>query len=102
MIDVTNTPRFPGLVSRQEVMDLLESEIGNWADSEPPRHALSVCWGKVRDMGGKEDSIARAKLVAKILTENGQPVTPPDEVDLDDVERERWNVCMEIVKALDQ
>jgi len=44
----------------------------------------------------------RAKIVARILTENGQPVTPPDEAILDDVEWERWQVCIEIVKALDQ
>ena len=42
----------------------------------------------------------RAKLVASILTANGMPVTPPDEADLDDVERERWNVCVEIERAL--
>ena len=43
----------------------------------------------------------RAKLVAWILTENGHPVSSPDEGDLDDVERERWNVCVEIVRRLD-
>ena len=43
---------------------------------------------------------ARAKIVAQILTDNGQPVTPPDEATLDDVEWERWNVCLQIVQAL--
>lgn len=45
--------------------------------------------------------IDRAKLVAKILTDNGQPVSSPDEWSLDDVEMERWSVCLEIVRALD-
>jgi hypothetical protein len=45
-------PRFPGQVSRQEVMDMIEAEIPLWEETEPPRHALSVLWGKVRDMKG--------------------------------------------------
>jgi hypothetical protein len=47
-------------------------------------------------------SKARAKLVALILTENGHPVSSPDDGDLDDVELERWNVCVQIVQALDE
>lgn len=43
----------------------------------------------------------RAKIVAQILTDNGHPVAPPDEATLDDVEWERWNVCLQIVQALD-
>ena len=44
---------------------------------------------------------ARAKVVAAVLTENGMPVSSPDEGDLDDVERERWNACIDIVRRLD-
>ena len=44
---------------------------------------------------------ARARLVASILTEHGQPVSSPEDGDLDDVELERWNVCLEIVRRLD-
>lgn len=43
---------------------------------------------------------ARAKIVAQILTDNGHPVDPPDAGTLDDVEWERWNVCLQIVQAL--
>lgn len=42
--------RFPGLVSRREVMDLIEAEIPLHSEDTPPRHALSILWGKVRDM----------------------------------------------------
>lgn len=38
------------LVERSAVMWLIEREIQNWLDTDPPRHALSVLWGKVRDM----------------------------------------------------
>lgn len=31
-------------------MWLIERELGKWDDCDPPRHALSVLWGKVRDM----------------------------------------------------
>lgn len=51
-------------------------------------------------MGSDEFSL-RAKIVADILTDNGLSVSSPDDGDLDDVERERWNVCLQIVKALD-
>lgn len=44
--------------------------------------------------------IGRAKIVAKILTDNGHEVTAPDEASLDDVEMARWNICVEIVRAL--
>ncbi len=42
----------------------------------------------------------RAKLVASILTHHGLPVMAPDEASLDDVERERWAVCVQIETAL--
>jgi hypothetical protein len=44
--------------------------------------------------------ITRAKIVAAVLSEHGLAVTPPDEADLDDVERERWTACLEIVRRL--
>lgn len=47
------------------------------------------------------DFIARAKRVAAILTDNGHPVSSPDEGTLDDVELARWQVCLQIVQALD-
>lgn len=37
-----------------------------------------------------------AAIVAAILTENGIPVSSPDEGDLDDIEHDRWNICVEI------
>jgi hypothetical protein len=43
----------------------------------------------------------RTKLLASILTDNGLPVTPPDEASLDDLELERWNVCVEIVQRFE-
>lgn len=43
-------PRLPGAVSRQQVMDLIEAQIPLWQETDPPRHALSVLWGKVRDL----------------------------------------------------
>lgn len=43
---------------------------------------------------------ARAKLVARILTDNGLEVTPPDDRPLDDIERERWAICVEIATRL--
>lgn len=42
----------------------------------------------------------RAKLVARVLSEHGLAVSPPDEGVLDDVEQERWNACVKVVKAL--
>jgi hypothetical protein len=41
-----------------------------------------------------------AKIVARILSEHGLHISSPDEGYLDDVERERWNACVEIVNAL--
>lgn len=52
-------------------------------------------------MGSDTDMTARAKVVAQILTDNGHQVDPPDSGTLDDVEWERWNVCLRIVQALD-
>jgi len=46
------------------------------------------------------ETIARAKVVARILTDHGHQVTPPDEASLDDVEMERWDVCIEIANTL--
>lgn len=43
-------PRFPGTLSRQEIMDLIEAQIPLWPEDVPPRHALAILWGKVRDM----------------------------------------------------
>lgn len=44
----------------------------------------------------------RAKLIASTMTEHGMPVYPPDEATLDDVELERWNVCIEIEKVMSE
>ncbi len=41
-----------------------------------------------------------AKIVARILSEHGHHVSSPDDGDLDDVELERWNVCVEIARAV--
>lgn len=46
------------------------------------------------------DTDKLAKVVSGILSEHGLPVFSPDEGTLDDVERERWNACVEIVKVL--
>jgi hypothetical protein len=43
------------------------------------------------------DAVARK--MAEILTDNGLPVSSPDEGDLDDVERERWNVTLECARG---
>lgn len=40
---------------RQDVMDLIEAQIPLWSEDTPPRHALSVLWGKVRDMPSASD-----------------------------------------------
>lgn len=40
---------------RQDVMDLIEAQIPLWSEDTPPRHALSVLWGKVRDMPAARD-----------------------------------------------
>jgi hypothetical protein len=48
-----------------------------------------------------QQTTARAKIVARILTDNGHPVDPPDGGSLDDVEMERWKVCVEIARALE-
>lgn len=42
-----------------------------------------------------------ARLVASILTDNGHAVSSPDDGDLDDVELERWNVCVEIADRVE-
>jgi hypothetical protein len=47
-------------------------------------------------------TMARAKMVAQILSEHGLHVISPDDGDLDDVERERWDACVRIVKALEE
>lgn len=47
-----------------------------------------------------QEVFLRAKLVAKILTERGLPTSSPDCGTLDDVERERWETCIEIVSQL--
>jgi hypothetical protein len=39
-----------------------------------------------------------AKIVASVLTEHGLHVSTPDDGDLDDVERERWDACLEIAR----
>ncbi len=46
------------------------------------------------------DTDRLARDVARILSEHGLQVSSPDEGDLDDVERERWDACIAIVKAL--
>ena len=48
-----------------------------------------------------DDLSRRAKLVATTLSEYGLHVSSPDDGDLDDVERERWEACLEIVRRLD-
>jgi hypothetical protein len=35
---------------RAQIMALIEAEIALWDDDQPPRHALSAVWGKVRDL----------------------------------------------------
>jgi hypothetical protein len=35
---------------RQQIMTLIEAEIPEWDDDQPPRHALSTLWGKVREL----------------------------------------------------
>jgi len=35
---------------KHQIMDLIEAEIPRWSDDTAPRHALSVLWGKVRDL----------------------------------------------------
>jgi len=35
---------------RKKIMDLIAAELLVWDDTDPPRHALSVLWGKVRDL----------------------------------------------------
>ncbi len=41
-----------------------------------------------------------AKIVARILSEHGHHVSTPDEGTLDDLERDRWNACVEIARAI--
>lgn len=52
------------------------------------------------DLIQKSRTEHRARIIAAILTNHGMPVTPPDEADLDAVQRERWDVCVEIAEAL--
>lgn len=49
------------LVDRSAVMWLIEREIQNWLDTDPLRHALSVLWGKVRDMKDA-DTVERERM----------------------------------------
>jgi hypothetical protein len=44
--------------------------------------------------------VPRATVVAAILSAHGFPVSSPDDGDLDDLEMERWEVCLEIVDRL--
>src|SRR5574337_1651292 len=44
--------------------------------------------------------VYRAKAVAAVLSEYGYHVTAPDEATLDDVEKERWEACLAVVRAL--
>jgi hypothetical protein len=37
---------------RVPLMELIEAQIPLWEETDPPRHALSVLWGKVRDLTG--------------------------------------------------
>lgn len=60
--------------------------------------AKDFAWVRSQASGGAYD---RAKIVAQILTDNGHQVDSPDSGTLDDVEWERWNVCLQIVQALD-
>ncbi len=41
---------YEGLVERGAVMRLIEAALEQWDDDDPPRHALSVLWGQVRDL----------------------------------------------------
>jgi len=51
-------------------------------------------------MADPNTTTARAKVVAQLLTDNGLEVTPPDEGTLDDIEMERWKMCIQIADAL--
>ena len=42
---------------------------------------------------------ATAKAIKAVLCENGLDVSSPDECDLDDVERERWEVVQQSARA---
>lgn len=44
--------------------------------------------------------INRAKVVAAVLSEYGFHVSTPDEGAFDEVEWERWNVCVEVIRRL--
>jgi hypothetical protein len=43
-----------------------------------------------------------AKIVADVLSQHGLDVRGPEDGDLDEVEKARWAVCQEIVRALQQ
>ena len=70
-----------------------------WASS-----GRSACrgWMGVEVMEHPARRLHRAKLIASILSNHGHSVTPPDEADLDDVELERWEVCVEIERAMSE
>ncbi len=51
-------------------------------------------------MSDNPEALTAAKLVARILTDNGLEVTPPDEGTLDDIERQRWAMCVEIAERV--
>lgn len=46
------------------------------------------------------DWFNKAKIIARVFTDNGIEITAPDEASLDDVERERWFTCLDAVQAL--
>jgi hypothetical protein len=46
------------------------------------------------------DDAEAAKVLVRILTDNGIFVYCPDEGAMDDVERERWDTCVKIVQKL--
>lgn len=45
-----STHRYPGKLSRQAVLDLLEKEVPSWSPDVPPRLLLENLWAKIRDM----------------------------------------------------
>ena len=47
------------VVLRSQVMWLIAQAIKNSSDDEPPRHVLSVLWGKVRDLTDPDDPLVR-------------------------------------------
>jgi hypothetical protein len=68
-------------------------------DCDEAKQELEMIEERLAHYTAKRQAL-KAQIIARILSEHGLHVSSPDEGDLDDVERERWNACVEIAKAL--